>query len=404
MNKNEILKYYYGYDNLKPEQERVIDSILDGLDTIAILPTGFGKTITFIIPALMLEGITLVISPLISLMLDQVKNLKAHYIKAEFINSLVEYKDIIYDKLLKNKIKILYLSAERLADPKLLSILNKIKISMIVCDEAHTLLWSEDFRKGMLEIKNFINNLKDRPKLAAFTATSTANTTKKITDILSLNNPNIIKYECDRKNIFYKIIKARNKDKMLLKLISGKKEKIIIYTLTVNRCIYLNKMLAINNIDSLIYHGKLDNDLKKESYQKFKDNEVNIIIATNAFGMGIDIPDIRMVIIYGMPSSLEDFSQQVGRASRDNKYATGIILYNYDDIKTIEYFIENIYDDDLKKLKKIKNERYEKLDKVVDFCLTKKCLHKGILEYFDFEGKECKIMCSNCLKKTKSLI
>lgn len=401
MNKKEILELYYGYDSLKPEQEEIIDSIMKGIDTIGILPTGYGKTITFSIPALILEGITLVICPLISLMIDQVNNLKEKGIKAEYINSLLDNyeKEIIYNKIKKGKIKLLYLAAERLGTIRLNTIFKDIKISLIVCDEAHTLLWSEDFRKDILNIKTFLNSLDYHPTILALTATATDETKLKIMDILNLKNPKIISLECDRSNIFYRVINSKNKDRDLLNLIKNKNEKIIIYTLTINDCIHVYNLLKKEKYLVDFFHGKMDKNDKEKTLIKFKKGISNIVVSTNAFGMGIDISDIRLIIEYSIPSSLEDFSQQIGRASRDGLYAEGIILFNIKDIKSNEYFIENINIDDYKTYLKIKRDRYKKLDKVIEFCTTKKCLHKGILNYFGFESENCKTMCSNCIEK-----
>ncbi len=398
--KEEILKYYYGYDKLKPEQNLIIDSILEGNDTIGILPTGFGKTICFVIPALILEGLTIVVCPLISLMIDQVNNLKNLGISAEYLNSsLDDYKKkLVIDKLKRNKIKILYLAAERLMNNIFLDAIKNINISLIVCDEAHTLLWSEDFRYGMLRIKDFIKMLNPRPNIMALSATSTSKTSEKITEILNLNNPKIIKFECDRKNIFYKIINTKNKDKDLFSYINGKKDKIIIYSTTIKNVIHIKNLLESKGILCSIYHGKLDSKEKDKMFRNFKENITNIMIATNAFGMGIDIPDIRYIIEYNLPSSIEDFSQQIGRASRDGKYAEGVILFDIKDIKTNEYFIDNISNEDYKEERKIKKDRYKKLDQIIKFCLEKKCLHKAVLNYFGFDGEKCKNMCSNCNK------
>lgn len=403
MDKIEILKYYFGYDSLKEYQSKIIDSILSSKDTIGILPTGYGKSICFTIPSLLLDGVTLVITPLIALMADQVINLKSKYIKAEYISSgMEEYMiDNIYNKLKRNDIKILYIAAERLLNKKFLNTIKSIKISLIVCDEAHTLLWSDDFRQKIKELKSFILGLDYRPKLLALTATATNNTIDKIKDLMTLNNPIIISTNPDRENIYYRIIKTNNKDRELLKYINNHKEKGIIYCLTIKKCLYLYEMLK--NLGYLvgIYHGSLESDIKSQMQKDFKNNKIKIMICTNAFGMGIDIPDIRYVIDYDMPMSIEDFSQQTGRASRDNKYAEGVLLFDRNDIKTIEYFIENIDDTniDYKRLEKIKLEKYKKLDSMIDLIISNKCIHKYIVNYFGFDyNKKCN-MCSNCNKK-----
>ena len=217
MDKLDILKKYYGYSKLKKEQATIIDAVLNNNDIIGLLPTGYGKSVTFQIPALLLDGITIVITPLIALMQDQVRNLKDKMIPAAYINSLLDKEEVdnVYRKLRRGDIKILYVSAERLETKRFLDEIINIDISMIVADEAHTLLWSEDFRRALGHIPIFINSLKNRPKLLALTATATNETTKKITTLLNLYNPKIVIGDCDRKNIFYKIIKTTSKDRDL---------------------------------------------------------------------------------------------------------------------------------------------------------------------------------------------
>ncbi len=401
MDKNETLKYYFGYDKLKEEQEKIIDSILEGKDTIGILPTGFGKSITFQLPALMFAGITIVVTPLIALMQDQVMELKEKNIYAEYINSIQkkEEQNQIYEKLLKYKIKILYVSAERLLNEEFINIIKRIKVDFIVCDEAHTLLWSEDFRKALGLIPLFVKKLSYRPKMLALTATATTKTINKIINLLELNNPNIILNNCDRNNIFYRIIRTDKKDLELLKYLKNKSERILIYCLTIKNVVHVYNLLK-DKYKVLVYHGALDADKKKYALEAYKNNKCNIIICTNSFGMGINIKDIRYVIEYDIPASIEDFVQQIGRASRDGKYAEGVVLFNINDIKTIEYFINNI-DDEEKRLDEIidiKRDRLNKLDKVVNLCLSKKCIRKQISSYFGFKNNTKCMMCSNCKK------
>ena len=401
-NKNEILKSYFGYDNLKPEQAQIIDFVLDKKDTIGLLPTGYGKSICFIIPSLLLEGITIVITPLIALMADQVNNLKKRFIKAEFINSLqtnIE-KENIYNRLLNNKIKIIFIAGERLFTKRFSDILNKINISLIVFDESHTLLWSEDFRFTLSKIPEFLNNFKNRPPILALTATATTLTINKINSILNLNNPQLVVGDCDRKNICYRVIRTENKERMLLSLLSKYKTKIIIYCMTIKNCEYLYYQLLELGYNVRLYHGMMEKDDKIKSQNDFYYSKANIMIATNAFGMGIDIPDIRYVIEYDLPSSIEDYIQQVGRVSRDGKYGEGILLFDRRDISTNEYFIENIKNDniDKKELNQIKLDRYQKLDKMIELALTSKCLHQFTSNYFGHKHPGKCMMCSNCKK------
>ena len=400
--KNDILKSYFGFSNLKPEQGLIIDSVLEGNDTIGLLPTGFGKSICFSIPSLLLDGITLVITPLIALMADQVNNLKKKFIKAEYINSLqtdIE-KNIIYERIKNGKVKILFIAGERLLVPKFINIIKNLKISLIVFDEAHTLLWSEDFRLALARIPEFINSLIKRPPLLVLTATATTITVNKIKQLLNLNNPKIVIGNPDRLNIFYRIIKASNKETKLLSYLSKHKEKGLIYALTIKTAEYLYYELKELGYNVGLYHGGLDSEEKKLVQEKYTKGEINLMVATNAFGMGIDIPDIRFVIEYDMPSSIEDFVQQTGRGSRDGKLAEGVLLFDTKDIGTNEYFIDHIKNDNLSQheLSQVKLDRYKKLDKMIELCLTRKCIHQMISLYFNHpHGGKC-MMCSNCKK------
>lgn len=401
MDYNLVLKKYFGYDKLKYEQERVVKSVIAGKDTIGLLPTGFGKSITFQLPALLFPGITIVISPLIALMQDQVINLKKKNIPSEYINSLQSYNEqtLIYEKLKRGLIKILYVSAERLLTTRFQEIIKKVDVSLFVCDEAHTLLWSEDFRDALGRIDEFISMLPKRPRMLALTATAVDTTIEKICSILKLKEPNIITINCDRDNIFYRVIKTNNKDRDLYFFLRNKKNiHIVIYCLTIRNVNHVYEFLKTKNMNVNRYYGSLESNIKKEILEDFKNNLIDIIVCTNAFGMGVDVPDIRYVLLYDMPQSIEDFLQQTGRASRDNKYGEGILFFNKNDISTIEYFIENI--EDKKDIRVIKNERYKKLDSMVNFALTSKCLHGEILDYFGIKNKKKKCnMCSNCKKE-----
>ena len=401
MDKYYYLKKYFGFDKLKQEQELIIDSILDGNDTIGLLPTGFGKSITFQLPSLMLQGITIVISPLVALMADQVNNLKKKGIRAEFINSLLDNdeKNRIYKKLRYGLIDILYVSAERLENEYFLRIILNLDISLIVCDEAHTVLWSEDFRLSIGKINQFVYKLKKRPVLLALTATATSQTVNKIIDCIGLKNPKIVKALFDRDNIYYDVIRTDKKLNELIAFVSKHKNELgIIYCLTIKNCKYVYNYLKEMGFNVGFYYGTLEKNDKEYMQNNFSNHNIKIMVCTNAFGMGIDIPDIRYVIEYDLPSSIEDFLQQTGRASRDGKNAIALLLFSVEDIKTANYFIENIEIDKPKdELEKIKKSKYKKLEKMIEFATTRKCLHKFILEYFNQESEKKKcMMCINC--------
>ena len=401
--KNEILKSYFGFDNLKPEQSQIIDSILSGNDTIGLLPTGFGKSICFTIPALINDGLTIVITPLIALMADQVKNLKNRFIKAEYINSLLEEyeKEIIYKKILDNRVKLLFIAGERLLNNKFLNIIKNINVSLLVFDEAHTLLWSEDFRQSLAKIPEFYKCFNKRPPILALTATATNITVNKIKKILALNEPKLIIGDPDRKNIYYRIIKTSNKERELLSYLSKNKDKGLIYTLTIKNAEYLYYQLLELGYKVGLYHGNLDSNEKKIVQELYTNGTLNLMVATNAFGMGIDIPNIRYVIEYDLPQSIEDFIQQTGRGSRDNKYAEGVLLFDRRDIGMNEYFIEHIKNENIsdKELNQIKLDRYQKLDKMIELALTSRCIHQVASLYFGHKHNGKCMMCSNCKKK-----
>lgn len=398
-----IVKTYFKFKDLKEEQKEVIEAVLNKNDAIALLPTGFGKSVCFQIPALYFEGVTIVVSPLIVLMKDQVVSLKEKGIDAEFINSSLDKTEIenIYNKMIEGKVKILYVAGERLESINFLNYINKVKISLIVFDEVHTLLWSEGFRLALGRVYDFIEKLGYRPPVLALTATASKTTLNKIMKLIKLNNPKIVIGNCDRKNIFYKVEKNVNKIEYIINYVKNNNNSGIIYCLTIKDCLYVHEKLKERNIKSLLYYGTLDKDEKNLNYEKFMNNEVKLIIATNAFGMGVDKSDIRYVINYSIPQSLEDFSQQSGRCSRDGKYAETIILFSYDDIDTINYFIENIDDSNMTYKEKVlvKLDNRKKLDKMINFCVSRTCLHKYLVNYFNQEHKGKCMMCSNCKRR-----
>ncbi len=403
MTKEDILRKYYGYNEFKKEQLEIIDSLLNHKDCIGILPTGYGKSITFQVSALLLEGITLVVTPLISLMQDQVLKLKKKKYPAEFISSLqnTEEQDSIYRNL--KRIKLLYLSGERLQSKRFLQEIKKYKIGLFVCDEAHTLLWGEDFRDALIQLPAFINTLGYRPPHLALTATATSETLNKIVKYLELEHPKIVVGNCDRKNIFYKIIHTNDKRKALLTyLVKHNGELGLIYCLTIRACEEVYKLLKSKGFSVGVYHGALSSEEKMKIQKEFSNGQIKIMICTNAFGMGIDIQNIRYVIVYSLPSSIEDFVQQIGRASRDNQYAEAILFFNPKDIQSVSYFIEHIQNKKLSdsSLRIVQKERYRQLDHMVQLCLTKGCLHQYVCQYFGQRHSGKCNMCSNC-KKTK---
>lgn len=394
MDKKEILKQYFGYDEFKYPQDIIIDNVLSGKDVIGILPTGFGKSLIFQVLALLQDGLCIIISPLIALMEDQYNNLLKNDIKVAVLNSSLDIyeQDIIFNKIKKGKYKMLYLSPERLENKRFKDFINDIDIKMIVIDEAHTLLWGESFRESFNNIGLFIESLKNRPKLLALTATATPKTVEKIKNKLNMTNPLIIQMPMDRPNIFYKVYHTNKKEDFLYKYLDSKKEdKGIIYCLTIKKTIELYNKLK-NKYKVCYYHAKLDNKTKQEQQMLYSSNKCNIIIATNAYGMGINIKNIRYIIEYELPTTIEDLTQQLGRAGRDNEKSEGIVLFSFNDVYKVRYFINKIDDDNIRK------EYIKKLDSLVDYCLSKKCRHQYLSNYFEQKLNKCNNMCDNCKK------
>lgn len=399
MNSKEILKQYFGYDDFRYPQGEIIESVLAGKDTIAILPTGFGKSITFQIPAIYFEGLTLVVCPLIALMEDQKRNLLKKGISASVLHSNLtfEEQEVIMNDLRNHKIKILYVSPERLQNEYFKDVIKNIGLELFVIDEAHTILWAEGFREAFGHISEFIEVFSKRPRVIALTATATKQTIGKIKTYLNLCDPQIIGIGMDRPNLFYRVVQPKYKIDYIKKYLQKHpQDKGIIYCLTRKMVEHLSRQLKANGIKSVIYHGGLDIDIKKLQQDLFTKGIEKLMICTNAFGMGIDIPDIRFVINYELPASLEDLAQQMGRAARDGKEAEGIVLFSFSDIHTNEYFINTITIDNSEKIQK---DKRKKLNQVVDYCLSKRCRHQLLADYFGQQIKPCNYFCDNCGKR-----
>lgn len=412
MDKYQILYNYFNYTCFRSGQEEIIDSIISKKNTLAILATGGGKSICFQVPALYFDGITLVISPLISLMEDQVRNLLKNNISAAYINSsLDKYKqqEILND--LKNyKIKILYIAPEKLKNEAFLSLLLTLNISQIVLDEAHSLsLYGHDFRPDYKDVSLLFNKLESHPVISLFSATASFSVVEDIKKILKIDL-NIFKFGFDRKNLFYSKIETNDKLKELIKLLKEHEGKsVIIYALTRKVCESVFKSLKELGFKVALYHALLSDEDKKKYNEMFLTDELNIMVATNAYGMGIDKPDIRLVINLGFPMSLEDLSQQQGRCSRDNEKGECVLIYNMKDVWANRFFINKV-DENInisKEEKKIvKKTKEEKLNEVLGYARTKRCLHEYIVSHF---GELFKSNCNNCInciskKKTKDYI
>lgn len=393
----EILKKYYGYSSFRGGQEKIIESILNNQDTFAIMPTGAGKSICYQIPGMLLPGITIIISPLISLMKDQVDSLVEIGMPAAFINSSLSSKEV-YDRIQRAKngeIKLLYIAPERLEAPGFSEIFDEVSISLIAIDEAHCVSqWGHDFRTSYKLIAGFINSLKTRPIVTAFTATATLEVKEDVINLLVLRDPKVFVTGFDRENLYFSVIKHENKRDFIFNYLRSKKNPSgIIYCATRKEVDSLYELLHGKNYNVGKYHAGMRDDERKESQEDFLYDRVDIMVATNAFGMGIDKSNVRFVIHYNMPKNMEAYYQEAGRAGRDGDPGECILLFGAQDVILQKYMIEQGTMNPLRK-----SNEYRKLQEVVDYCHTQKCLRKYILEYFGEEGvsEECG-NCSTCL-------
>lgn len=341
---HEILKKYWGYSSFRPFQEEVISSVLNEKDTIALLPTGGGKSICYQIPALLLDGVTIVVSPLISLIQDQVKNLKKRGLGAAAIHSGTKSSELssTLNALAYGQVKILYVSPERLINERFLEYLNQIKLSLIVIDEAHCISqWGHDFRPAYKNIGAF-RALFKVPVLAV-TATATDETLEDIKQSLELKDPVLFKSDFFRPNLSYSVFYSDNKPNRIIEILSKVEGSAIVYVRTRRESIELSRVLNIKNIISDFYHGGLNHYQRSTKQEKWTKGKVRVMVATNAFGMGIDKPDVRLVIHSGIPDSVESYFQESGRAGRDGIKAYAVLLYDNNDLKKGKEFIETSF-------------------------------------------------------------
>lgn len=381
-------------------QNEVIEQILNGKDCLAIMPTGAGKSICYQIPAMILPGITLVISPLISLMKDQVNNLNEIGIPSAFINSSLTESEFqaTMQNISYNLYKIIYVAPERLNSNSFLHFLNQLNISMITIDEAHCVSqWGHDFRPSYREIAGVIANLKKRPILSAFTATATEIVKHDIIDLLHLENPFALTTGFNRENLSFSVESPKGKKEFILNFLKNNKENSgIIYCSTRKQVDSLFEELSHAKYAVSKYHGGMNEKARTKSQDDFTYDKTSIMVATNAFGMGIDKSNIRYVIHFNMPKDLESYYQEAGRGGRDGGNAECILLFSRSDIITNKFLIEQSSESNHK-------VEYDKLNDMIDYCNTDKCLRKYILEYFgetpNFEN--CN-NCSNCLSETET--
>lgn len=403
-----VLKDYFGHDSFRDGQEQIVDALLDGRDALCIMPTGAGKSMCYQIPALLFDGVTIVVSPLISLMKDQVGSLVQSGVPAAYINSSLSYPQFL--RVLSNvehgKYKIIYVAPERLLTDGFLDTCKKIKISMVAVDEAHCVSqWGQDFRPSYLKIISFVKSLANRPIVGAFTATATNDVKEDIKKILRLENPFEITTGFDRPNLFFGVIKSSSKDEKLIDLIRERGDRSgIVYCATRKNVESVCELLCDNGFSAARYHAGLDEYERRKNQEDFVFDRKNIMVATNAFGMGIDKSNVTYVIHYNMPKNIESYYQEAGRAGRDGGEADCILLYSPKDVRLNRFMIENSEGNDeltIEENEQIRERDFERLKYMTFYSTTNDCLRGFILRYFGGEKKAYCGKCSNCLSVHK---
>ena len=402
MDKYQLLRSVYGYDAFRPGQEQLIDGVLLGRDVFGIMPTGGGKSMCYQIPGLLLPGLTVVVSPLISLMRDQVQALTAAGIPAAYLNSTLNAQEskMVYRNLYWGKYKILYVAPERLDSEGFLALTEKIKVSFVAVDEAHCISqWGQDFRPSYLRILQFIEALPARPVVGAYTATATKQVQQDIVRLLKLRDPVKCVTGFDRPNLYFEVLHPESKDGELLGLLAARKRKSgIVYCTTRKNVESVCQLLQDRGYRATRYHAGLEEQERSANQEDFLYDRKIIMVATNAFGMGIDKSNVSFVIHYNMPKSIEAYYQEAGRAGRDGSDAECILLYSGRDVTTAKFMIEHGSDnEELTDAQRelVRQQDYARLEAMQRYCKTDTCLRAFILEYF---GEKAKSVCGNCGK------
>jgi ATP-dependent DNA helicase RecQ len=386
----ETLKQYFGYDEFRKGQAELIDAIINGRDVLGVMPTGAGKSVCYQVPAMMLPGVTMVISPLISLMRDQVLALVSNGIPAAFINSSLTESQC--SRAMANacggQYKIIYIAPERLLVHSMLELARALQISLIAVDEAHCISqWGQDFRPGYLDIPVFVNGLPHRPRMAAFTATATPRVRDDILKTMGLKTPHIMVTGFNRPNLYFEVKQPKDKYAALARYLRKNDTNGIVYCSTRKEVESVTDKLIADGYSAARYHAGLSNSERIKSQDDFLYDRVKIIVATNAFGMGIDKSDVRFVIHYNMPQNVESYYQEAGRAGRDGLNSDCILLYARRDIKTALFLINQSENrDEIARNKQL-------LNKMIQYCETGGCLRQYMLNYF---GERTDGGCGNC--------
>ncbi|WP_295582152.1 DNA helicase RecQ [uncultured Oscillibacter sp.] len=404
MTKEEALKTYFGYDAFRGGQEEIIDALLSRRDALAIMPTGAGKSVCYQIPALLLPGITLVISPLVSLMGDQVTGLVQMGVPAAYLNSSLTYRQYLLalSRAREGRYKIIYVAPERLETEGFQAFAREADISLVAVDEAHCISqWGQDFRPAYLNIPAFVASLPRRPVVGAFTATATPDVKEDIQRLLALEDPLRVTTGFDRSNLYFEVQQPESKKAALLEIVKGRPDKCgIVYCATRKNVEEVCAFLQERGVAATRYHAGLEAEERRKNQEDFLYDRAAVMVATNAFGMGIDKSDVRYVVHYNMPKDVESYYQEAGRAGRDGLPSSCILLFSGQDVRTGEFLIthgEQREDLDPATVERLRQRDLQRLRQMTGYCRTRHCLRQYILRYFGENAPDDCGTCYNCL-------
>nr|WP_325238023.1 DNA helicase RecQ [uncultured Oscillibacter sp.] len=396
MDKRTLFKQYFGHGEFRPGQEPLVDALLSGRDALGVMPTGAGKSVCYQLPALLLPGLTLVLSPLISLMKDQVAALSQAGIPAAYINSSLdaeEYREV-YRRIRRGDCKLLYIAPERLQAEGFRRLLEEQPVSLVAVDEAHCVSqWGQDFRPSYLEIAELVRSLPVRPPVGAFTATATAAVRRDIESLLELRDPLRVTTGFDRPNLFFEVVRARDKDQWLHRFLAERPEQSgIVYCATRKTVDAVFASLLAQGVPAARYHAGMEDPERRRSQEGFVYDQARVMVATNAFGMGIDKSNVGFVVHYNMPKDLESYYQEAGRAGRDGSPARCVLLYAPGDVRTAKFLITSSQEAQEGDSERLRRD-LSRLERMVAYCKTGGCLRADLLDYF---GEIHKGSCGNC--------